>query len=106
MTVCTNCGKVDDFEPLKEFCSFHDDNCKIIVRSLYFRKYYLSKLKFKLTKKYNISTKNKNRIIPDLEKISNVLPLINGNRRWMININFIMTLNNMQISIDNIKITK
>ena len=104
--VCTNCGKVDDFQPIKEFCSFHDNNCKIIVQSTYFRKYYLNKLIFKLTKKYDLSTKNKNRIIADFEKISNVLPLINGNRRRMININFIMILNNMQISIDYIKIAK
>ena len=26
--VGTNCGQVDGYEPVKEFCSFHDNNCK------------------------------------------------------------------------------
>ena len=55
---------------------------------------------------YDIATKNKHRIIAHFEKRNIVLPLINGNGRRMINSNFIMILNDMQINIDYMKITK
>ena len=55
---------------------------------------------------YDIATKNKHRIIVHFEKRNNVLPLINGNGRQMINSNFIMIWNDMQINIDYMKITK
>ena len=63
--VCTNCGYEVGCERMKEFCSFHDNKCKMI----YFRKYYLNKVMLNLTKKYNImTTTNKNKIIAVLEK--------------------------------------
>ena len=68
-------------------------------------KCYLNKVTFNLTKCYDIiiTTKNKNEIIQVLEKINNVLPEINGNRKRMIDIDFIAILN-MQINVDYIKI--
>ena len=46
--VCTDCGQVDGYEPMKEFCSLHDNKCKIILQ--YFGKHYLNKVTFNLTK--------------------------------------------------------
>ena len=92
--VCANFGQVDGYEPMKESRSFHNNNCKIIVRSRYLRKCYL------------IVTTSQSRIIAIFEKINNVLPPINGHRWRMININFIMILNDMQINIDCIKIIR
>ena len=68
-------------------------------------KYYLNKVTFNLTKCYDIiiTTKNKNEIIPVFEKINNVLPEINGNRKRMIDIDFIAILN-VQINVDYITI--
>ena len=68
-------------------------------------KYYLNKVTFNLTKCYDIiiTTKNKNEIIPVFEKINNALPEINGNRKRMIDIDFIAILN-VQINVDYIKI--
>ena len=68
-------------------------------------KYYLNKVTFNLTKCYDIiiTTKNKNEIIPVFEKINNVLPEINGNRKRMVDIDFI-TMLNVQINVDYIKI--
>ena len=68
-------------------------------------KYYLNKVTFNLTKCYDIiiTTKNKNEIIPVFEKINNVFPEINGNRKRMIDIDFI-TMLNVQINVDYIKI--
>ena len=68
-------------------------------------KYYLNKVTFNLTKCYDIiiTTKNKNEIIPVFEKINNVLPEINGNRKQIIDIDFI-TILNVQINVDYIKI--
>ena len=68
-------------------------------------KYYLNKVTFNLTKCYDIiiTTKDNNEIIPVLEKINNVLPEINGNRKRMIDIDFIAILN-VQINVDYIKI--
>ena len=68
-------------------------------------KYYLNKVTFNLTKCYDIiiTTKNKNEIIPVFEKVNNVLPEINGNRKRIIDIDFI-TILNVQINVDYIKI--
>ena len=68
-------------------------------------KYYLNKVTFNLTKCYDIiiTTKDNNEILPVLEKINNVLPEINGNRKRMIDIDFIAILN-VQINVDYIKI--
>ena len=68
-------------------------------------KYYLNKVTFNLTKCYDIiiTTKNKNEIIPVFEKINNVLSEINGNRKRMVDIDFI-TMLNVQINVDYIKI--
>ena len=68
-------------------------------------KYYLNKVTFNLTKCYDIiiTTKNKNEIIPVFEKINNALPEINGNRKRMIDIDFIAILN-VQINVDYITI--
>ena len=84
---------------------FHDNKSKIILQSIYFMKYYLNKVTFNLTKCYDIiiTTKNKNEIIPVFEKINNVSPEINGNRKRMIDIDFIAILN-VQINVDYIKI--
>ena len=84
---------------------FHDNKSKIILQSIYFMKYYLNKVTFNLTKCYDIiiTTKNKNEIIPVFEKINNVLPEINGNRKRIIDIDFI-TILNVQINVDYIKI--
>ena len=84
---------------------FHDNKCEIILQSIYFMKCYLNKVTFNLTKCYDIiiTTKNKNEIIPVLEKINNVLPEINGNRKRMIDIDFIAILK-VQINVDYIKI--
>ena len=84
---------------------FHDNKSKIILQSIYFMKYYLNKVTFNLTKCYDIiiTTKNKNEIIPVFEKINDVLPEINGNRKRMIDIDFIAILN-VQINVDYIKI--
>ena len=103
---CTNCEQ-DGNKPMKEFCSFHDSNYKIIGRSIYLRKYFLNKVIFNRTKKYEIIiiTKNKSKKTV-FEKINNASLQINGNRKPMININFIMILNDMQINIDDIRITK
>ena len=92
--VCTNCGQVDSYEPMKESLRFHNNNCKIIVWSIYLRKCYL------------IVTTSQSRIIAIFEKINNVLPPIDGHRWRMININFIMILNDMQINIEIIKIIR
>ena len=106
--VCTNCGQVDGYELMKEFCSFHDNKCKITGRSISFRKFFLNRVVFNLTKKYDmiITTRNRNKAISVFEKINNVLPHINGYRKPMININSITILNDVQINIDYIKITK
>ena len=66
-------------------------------------KYYLEKVIFNFTKKYDIykTANNKNKTIV-LEKINNVLAQMKGDRKRIININFIMKQmwNDMQIHTD------
>ena len=106
--MCTNCGHVDCYELIQEFCSFHGNNYKIMVWSIYLRKYYLNKVIFNVTKKYDtiVTTKNKSEIIVVFEKINNVLAQVNDNRQWLINMNFIMIIYDIQINIDYLKIIK
>ena len=54
LIVCTNCRRVDGYEPTKEACGFHDNKCKIRVWSIYLKKYYLNGVIFNLTKKCDI----------------------------------------------------
>ena len=58
---CINCGQVDGYQPMKEFCSFQNDKCKIVRKSRYFRIYYLNKVIFNLTNRYDIKITTKNR---------------------------------------------
>ena len=106
--MCTNCGHVDCYELIKEFCTFHGNNYKIMVWSIYLRKFYLNKVIFNVTKKYDtiVTTKNKSEIIVVFEKINNVLAQVNDSRQWLINMNFIMIIYDIQINIDYLKIIK
>ena len=93
--VCINCRQIDGYDSIEEFCSFHDNEHKIERISIHHRKYYLEYGIFNLTKKYDSYKTANNR-----NKINNVLAQIKGDRKRMININFIMKqmLNDMQIT--------
>ena len=53
-----------------------------------------------------MATKSKNNNITVFEKIDNILPQINGNKKRMLNINFIPISNDVQINTDYKKIIR
>ena len=52
--ICINCEQIDGYDPIQEFCSFHDNKHKMVKKLKYYRKYPLDKIIFNLTKKYDI----------------------------------------------------
>ena len=55
-----------------------------------------------------ISTNDKNKILENFEKIESVLPQIHGDRKRMVNINFILKqiLKKIKLQYKNIRISK
>ena len=79
--LCTNCGQVDGYEPMKEFCSFHNNQCEIIGRSTYFRKYwYCGMLHTSL--RCNLLYNFKTYFGPKLSKYSIISLDIHDNPMW------------------------
>ena len=89
--VCRNCGTVSGHDTASEYVDFHENKNKIVKKSVYQRKYHLDNVLNDITSKngWQLSVHNKNRIHDIFQKIDKILPQINGDRKRMININFI-----------------
>ena len=46
--VYINYGQIDGYDPMHEFCSFNDNKCNIVRKSVYYRIHYLDKVIFNL----------------------------------------------------------
>ena len=90
--VCKNCGSVQGYNIADEFVDFHADRTRMVRRSVYHRKYHiLNKIddvchSFGLQITFNDKTK----ICRIFNEIDKIVPRINGERKRMININFIL----------------
>ena len=89
--VCKNCGKVDSYGIIDEYIDFYENNRKIIRKSVYHRKYHIKNIINNITSDgKNVSVQNSLKICPIFKEIEKVLPQVNGNRKRMINTNFIL----------------
>ena len=90
--VCKNCGIVQGYKKAKEFINFYENLYRIRRKSVYHRKYHLNNILMDIGTKYNItfSVEQKNKIMRIFSEIGKILPQINGERKRMISLNFIL----------------
>ena len=108
--VCKNCGIVQGYEKAKEFINFYENLYRIRRKSVYHRKYHLNNILMDIGTKYNItfSVEQKNKIMRIFSEIGKILPQINGERKRMISLNFILiqVLRMMGLPFNKIPISK
>ena len=108
--VCKNCGIVQGYKKAKEFINFYENLYRIRRKSVYHRKYHLNNILMDIGIKYNItfSVEQKNKIMRIFSEIGKILPQINGERKRMISLNFILiqVLKMMSLPFDKIPISK
>ena len=92
MIVCRSCGIVQGYETAREYVDFYENKYRIKRKSVYHRKYHVNNILMDVTLKYNItfSVDQKNRIIKIFSEIGNIFPQINGERKRMVSIYFIL----------------
>lgn len=90
--ICKSCGSLHGYELASEYIDFHDVKYKIRKKSIYHRKYHLlNKVDSRSKKnKIDISYDNKDKILRVFKEIDKILIHINGDRKRMICINFIL----------------
>ena len=92
MIVCRSCGIVQGYETAREYVDFYENRHKIKRKSVYHRKYHINNILMDISTKHNItfSVEQKNKIMRIFSEISEILPQINGERKRMISLNFIL----------------
>ena len=108
--VCRSCGIVQGYEPAREFIDFYDNRHRIRRKSVYHRKYHINNILMDISTKHNItfSVEQKNKIMRIFSEIGKILPQINGERKRMISLNFILrqVLRMMGLPFNKIPISK
>ena len=92
MNVCINCGSVYGYDFVKEYVDFYDNRYKIHRKSVYQRKYHIENITNAICykNKFQISLKDRDKILRIFKEIESIVPLVNKDRKRMININFIL----------------
>ena len=110
MIVCRSCGIVQGYETAREYVDFYENRHKMKRKSVYHRKYHINNILMDISTKHNItfSVEQKNKIMRIFSEIGKILPQINGERKRMISLNFILrqVLRMMGLSFNKIPITK
>ena len=89
---CQNCGTVHGFQPVIEYVEFHQNKHRFHRKSVYQRKYHIENIinNIALKNNFQISVKNKDKILRIFMEIGKVIQSVNIDRKRMININFIL----------------
>ena len=92
MLVCRSCGIVKGYETSTEYVDFYENRHKMKRKSVYHRKYHVNNILMDITLKYNItfSVDQKNRIMKIFSEIGKNFPQINGERKRMVSVYFIL----------------
>ena len=109
-SVCKNCGIVQGYKTAREYVDFYENRHRMRRKSIYHRKYHLNNILMDIGIKYNItfSVEQKNKIMRIFSEIGKILPQINGERKRMISLNFILiqVLRMMGLPFNKIPISK
>ena len=110
MLVCQSCGVVQGYNFVEEYIDFYKNRHKMKRKSVYHRKYHINNAILDIEQKYNIeiSYHQKYKIDRVFTEIGNIINEVNGNRKRMISINFILrkVLSMMDLPFDDIPISK
>ena len=90
--VCQTCGVVQGYDYVKEYVDFYENKHRFMRKSVYHREYHINNCIMNVKKKYNIeiSYNQTCKIDRVFTEIGNVINEVNGKRKRMISINFIM----------------
>ena len=110
MLICQICGVVQGYNYVKEYVDFYKNRQRFIRKSVYHREYHINNILLNIEEKYNIKISNcqKHKIDAIYVEIGKVLNEVNGTRKRMISVNFIMRkiFKMMGIPYKNIPISK
>ena len=110
MLACLSCGVVQGYNYVKEYLNFYENIHRFIRKSVYHREYHINNILLNIEEKYNIKISNcqKHKIDAIFVEIGKIIKNINGNRKRMISVNFIMRkiFKIMGIPYKNIPISK
>ena len=110
MLVCQICGVVQGYIYVKEYVDFYKNIHRFKRKSVYHREYHINNILLNIEEKYNIKISNcqKQKIDAIYVEIGKVLNEVNGTRKRMISVNFIMRkiFKMMGIPYNNIPISK
>ena len=110
MLVCKNCGIVNGYKPLIDYVEFYENKHRFHRKSVYQRKYHIENIinNIALTNNFQISVKNKDKILRIFDEIGKVVTYVNIDRKRMININFILKqiFRMLDLPYEKIKTTK
>ena len=110
MLACLSCGVVQGYNYVKEYVDFYKNRHKFIRKSVYHREYHINNAIMDVKQKYNIeiSYHQKCKIDAIFVEIGKILNEVNGSRKRMISIHFIMrkVFKMMGIPYKNISISK
>jgi len=92
MLVCRSCGIVQGYESSVEYVDFYKNRHRFLRKSVYHREYHINNILLDIEEKYNIKISNcqKHKIDAIYVEIGKVLNEVNGTRKRMISVNFIM----------------
>ena len=92
MLACLSCGIVQGYNYVKEYVDFYKNKHRFIRKSVYHREYHINNILLDIEEKYNIKISNcqKHKIDAIYVEIGKVLNEVNGTRKRMISVNFIM----------------
>ena len=90
--VCKNCGQVNGYDAADEYVDFYNNMYLIRRKSIYHRKYHLyNKVDFLSSKNgFQISFKDKDKTIRIFNEVDKIPSQINGDRKRMINLDFVL----------------
>ena len=110
MIVCRSCGIVQGYETAREYVNFYENIHRMRRKSVYHRKYHINNILMDISTKHNItfSVEQKNKIMRIFSEIGEILPQINGERKRMISLYFILrqVLRMMGLPFNEIPISK
>ena len=110
MIVCRSCGIVQGYKTAREYVDFYENRYRMRRKSVYHRKYHLNNILMDFSTKHNMtfSVEQKNKIMRIFSEIGDILPQINGERKRMISLNFILrqVSRMMSLPFDKIPISK
>ena len=110
MLACISCGVVQGYNYVKEYVDFYKNRHRFIRKSVYHREYYINNAIIDIEQKYNIIISNcqKHKIDAIYVEIGKIINEVNGRRKRMISVNYIMRkiFKMMGIPYKNIPISK